>query len=197
MIKRAFDVTFSILGLIILLPFLCIISILIKIDSKGPILFIQSRVGKDFHDFNIYKFRTMKQNSQKKGLLTLGLQDKRITSLGYLLRKYKIDELPQLINVLKGDMSFVGPRPEIRYFINFYSEDDLSVLQVRPGITSLASLNYIQEAELLKTVENPEIFFVESIIPNKLKQDKAYIAKQNFLLDLKIIGLTVIKILKN
>lgn len=197
MMKRAFDVVFSLLGLIILLPCLFIIGILIKIDSKGPILFIQNRVGKNNRDFSIIKFRTMKTGNKKKGLLTLGDDDKRITPFGYFLRKYKIDELPQLFNVFIGDMSFVGPRPELRYFVNFYSEEDLEVLQVRPGITSLTSLKYIQEAELLKTAENPEMFFTTKIIPNKIKSDKAYIANQNFLLDLKIIGLTFIRILKN
>ena len=163
------DVVFSIIGLLILLPFLIIIAILIKVDSKGPILFIQGRVGKNNKDFNIFKFRTMRVQSQTKGLLTLGNNDSRITKIGYFLRRYKIDEFPQLINILKGDMSFVGPRPELRYYVNFYSDDDLKIFAVRPGITGLASLKYRNEVELLEAADNPEDFFINTIIPDKLK----------------------------
>lgn len=135
--KRCFDIVFSLIGLIILLPILILIAIIIKIDSKGPILFLQGRVGKNNKDFNIYKFRTMRIQSETEGLLTLGNHDSRITKVGYFLRLYKIDEFPQLINILKGDMSFVGPRPELRYYVNFYSEDDMKIFVVRPGITGL------------------------------------------------------------
>ena len=121
MSKRIFDIIFSIIGLVIFLPLLLIIAILIKLDSKGPVFFVQARVGKHNKDFNIYKFRTMRIESDKKGLLTLGNNDSRITKTGYFLRRYKIDEFPQLINILKGDMSFVGPRPELRYYVNFYN----------------------------------------------------------------------------
>ena len=195
MLKRCFDLLFSILGLIVLFPILLLISICIILDSKGPILFIQGRVGKNNIDFNIYKFRTMRIQSQKKGLLTLGNNDSRITKIGYFLRRYKIDEFPQLINILKGDMSFVGPRPELRYYVNFYNEDDLKIFTVRPGITGLASLKYRNEVELLKAAENPEEFFIKTIIPDKLKFNKMYIEKQNFFFDLKLILLTVIKVL--
>ena len=153
MLKRCFDLLFSILGLIVLFPILLLISICIILDSKGPILFIQGRVGKNNIDFNIYKFRTMRIQSQKKGLLTLGNNDSRITKIGYFLRRYKIDEFPQLINILKGDMSFVGPRPELRYYVNFYNEDDLKIFKIRPGITGLAQVN--QSADTcLEDVEN-------------------------------------------
>jgi len=195
MIKRTFDVVFSLLGLIILLPFFIIISILIKMDSKGPIVFIQSRVGKNNHDFNIYKFRTMIKPPSKNALLTLGNKDPRISKFGSILRTYKIDELPQLINVLKGDMSFVGPRPELRYFVNFYSEEDLKVLQVRPGLTGLASLKFRNEAELLKATDHPEDYYINTIIPEKLKLNKAYIEKRNVFIDLKLICFTIFKIL--
>jgi lipopolysaccharide/colanic/teichoic acid biosynthesis glycosyltransferase len=194
MTKRTFDVVFSLVGLIFLLPFCCIIAIIIKIDSMGPVFFIQGRVGKNNRDFYIFKFRTMKIQSQDKGLLTLGNHDSRVTKVGYFLRRYKIDEFPQLINILKGDMSFVGPRPELRYYVNFYSEDDMKIFKVRPGITGLASLKYRNEVELLKAVENPEELFIKTIIPDKLKFNKEYIKKQNLFFDLKLIGLTVIKV---
>ena len=195
MIKRSFDLICSVIGLIILLPLLLIISICIKIDSKGPILFIQGRVGKNNIDFNIYKFRTMHVASQSKGLLTLGNNDSRVTKIGYFLRRYKIDEFPQLINVLLGDMSFVGPRPELRYYVNFYSEDDLKIFSVRPGITGLASLKYRNEVELLKAAKNPEDFFINTIIPDKLKYNKTYIKKRNFFFDLKLICLTIFRVI--
>lgn len=193
-IKRAFDIVFSALGLILLAPILLLIAILIKLDSKGPVLFIQGRVGKNNKDFNIYKFRTMRKQSEKGGLLTLGNNDSRITKIGYFLRRYKIDEFPQLINILKGDMSFVGPRPELRYYVNFYNEDDMKIFQVRPGITGLASLKYRNEVELLKAAKDPETFFIETIIPDKLKFNKEYIKRRNFFFDLKLIALTVVKV---
>ncbi|MDO5971102.1 sugar transferase [Flavivirga aquimarina] len=193
--KRIFDIVLSIIGLLILSPFLLLIAILIKLDSKGPVLFIQGRVGKNNIDFNIFKFRTMSVQSQKKGLLTLGNDDSRITKVGYFLRRYKIDELPQLINILKGDMSFVGPRPELRYYVNFYKKDDMRIFSVRPGITGLASLKYRNEVELLKAAENPEDFFINTIIPDKLKYNKEYIEKRNFFFDLKLISITIIKVI--
>jgi len=195
MIKRCFDVFFSVLGLIILSPFLCIIAILIKLDSKGPFLFIQPRVGLNNIDFNIYKFRTMHLESESKGLLTIGDRDSRITKAGYFLRRYKIDEFPQLINILKGDMSFVGPRPELRKYVEYYSDEDMIVLSVKPGITGLASIEYRNEVELLKSSDDPEDFFINSIIPKKNKLNKKYIAKRSLLLDLKIIALTILKVI--
>ncbi|RED49511.1 sugar transferase [Seonamhaeicola aphaedonensis] len=187
MLKRSFDVVFAVIGLIVLFPILLLIAILIKIDSRGSALFIQGRVGKNNTDFNIYKFRTMRILSEKEGLLTLGNNDSRVTKIGYFLRRYKIDEFPQLINVLKGDMSFVGPRPELRYYVNFYDEKDINVFCVRPGITGLASLKYRNEVELLKAAENPEDFYINTIIPDKLRYNKMYIEKRNFFFDLRII----------
>ena len=195
MAKRSFDVVFSIIGLLLLSPVLLLIAILIKLDSKGPVFFIQGRVGKNNKDFNIFKFRTMRVKSDTKGLLTLGNNDSRITKIGYFLRRYKIDEFPQLINILKGDMSFVGPRPELRYYVNFYNEDDMRIFQVRPGITGLASLKYRNEVELLKAAKDPETFFIKTIIPDKLKFNKAYIKRRNFFFDLKLICITVIKVI--
>lgn len=194
MIKRSFDVVLSMIALIILSPILLIIAIVIKIDSKGPILFIQERVGKNNKDFNIYKFRTMYVASQTKGLLTLGNHDSRITKIGYFLRRYKIDEFPQLINILIGDMSFVGPRPELRHYVNFYKKEDYIVFSVKPGITSLASLKYRNEVELLEAAEDPESFFINTIIPDKMKFNKEYIKKQNLFYDLKLIIITIAKV---
>ncbi len=194
MIKRVFDLFFSSIGLIILVPFLIIISIVIQLDSKGSPFFIQKRVGKNNKDFNIFKFRTMDVKSQKKGLLTLGNDDPRITKIGYFLRRYKIDELPQLINIILGDMSFVGPRPELRNYVNYYSKDDMKTLNVKPGITGLASLKYRNEVELIKAAKNPEDFFINIIIPDKLRINKKYIKHQNFFLDLKIIFKSIFKL---
>ena len=195
MIKRIFDIVFSCLGLILLAPVLVVLAIIIKLDSKGPILFIQPRVGFNNQDFNIFKFRTMQMESDKKGLLTLGNKDSRITKVGYFLRRYKIDEFPQLLNILLGDMSFVGPRPELRKYVNYYPKEDLIVLSVRPGITGLASIEFRNEVELLKAAKDPETFFIESIIPEKLKLNKLYIEKSSFWFDLKLIVITIFRVL--
>jgi lipopolysaccharide/colanic/teichoic acid biosynthesis glycosyltransferase len=195
MLKRSFDFLFSILGLILLFPILVLIAILIKIDSKGPVLFIQGRVGKNNIDFNIFKFRTMSVQSEKKGLLTLGNHDSRVTKIGYFLRRYKVDEFPQLINILIGDMSFVGPRPELRHYVNFYNEDDMKIFKVRPGITGLASLKYRNEVELLKAAKNPEEFFIKTIIPDKLRYNKDYIKRRSFFFDMKLILITIVKVI--
>ncbi|TBN06546.1 sugar transferase [Hyunsoonleella flava] len=194
MIKRIFDLVFSFLGLVILFPVLAIIAIIIKLDSKGPILFIQERVGQYNKEFNIYKFRTMYVKSQKKGLLTIGDNDSRVTKIGYFLRKYKIDEFPQLFNIIKGDMSFVGPRPELRYYVNFYGQDDMVIFKLKPGITGLASLEYRNEVELLKKAKDPEKYFIETIIPDKLRYNKLYLKKQSFMFDLKLIFKTVYRV---
>ena len=194
MIKRCFDLFFSLLGLLLLSPFFAIIAIIIKLDSKGPVLFTQTRVGEHNTDFKIYKFRTMYKYSESKGKLTLGNNDSRITKVGYFLRLYKLDEFPQLINILKGDMSFVGPRPELRHYVNFYNNEDLIIFNVKPGITGLASLKYKNEAELLKASKSPEDFYINTIIPDKLKHNKTYINKHNFFFDIKIIISTITKL---
>lgn len=195
MSKRSFDFIFSLVGLILLLPVLLIIAIIIKLDSKGPILFIQPRVGKDNKDFDIFKFRTMRLKSESEGLLTLGNNDSRITKIGYFLRRYKIDEFPQLINILKGDMSFVGPRPDLRVYVNYYKPEDYIIFSVRPGITGLASIHYRNEVELLKAAEAPEAYYIKTIIPDKLRYNKIYIERHNFLFDLKLIFITVFRVL--
>ena len=145
MIKRIFDIVFSISGLILLSPVLIVIAILIRFDSKGPVLYKQTRVGRNNKDFKLLKFRTMNPDSDSKGLLTVGGRDPRITKTGYYLRKFKLDEFPQLINVLYGEMSFVGPRPEVRKYVDLYTEDQKKVLDVSPGITDVASIKYKNE----------------------------------------------------
>lgn len=187
MLKRFFDIVFSFIGLLLLLPLLLVIAILIKIESKGSVFFLQSRVGKHNKDFKIFKFRTMKIGSDKKGLLTLGNQDNRVTKIGYYLRKYKLDELPQLINVLAGTMSFVGPRPEVRKYVNYYADEDKVIFNSKPGITDFASIAFRNEAEILKNAVNPETYYIETILPQKLQLHKKYILEKSLLTDLKII----------
>jgi len=191
MIKRIFDIIFSLIGLILLLPLLLLIALILKIESKDPTLFMQTRVGRHKKDFKIFKFRTMFIGSDQKGLLTIGDNDPRVTNFGYFLRKYKLDELPQLVNVLIGNMSFVGPRPELRHYVNYYSDDGLSILSVKPGITDFASIHFRNEAELLKTTNNPEKLYLEIILPEKLKLNKEYLNSANLLTDLKIILKTI------
>ena len=191
MIKRVFDIIFSFFGLILILPLLIIIALLIKLESKGPLFYLQTRVGRHNKDFKIFKFRTMFVGSDKKGLLTLGDRDPRITKTGYFLRKYKLDELPQLINVFIGNMSFVGPRPEVRKYVNYYSQEDLIVLNAKPGITDYASIMYRDEAELLNEASNPEQFYIENIMPKKIELNKKYINSQGLFTDFKIIFKTI------
>ena len=197
MIKRGIDILFSLIGLICLFPFFIFISFFIFITSKGGVFFVQLRVGKNNKDFKLYKFRTMFLNSDSKGLLTVGNNDKRITKLGYYLRKNKLDELPQLINVLNGTMSIVGPRPEVRKYVNLYNSEQKSILDVKPGITDLASLMYYNENEILANSVNPEQTYINEIMPIKLELNKQYINEMTLLTDLKIIFKTFIKLINS
>jgi lipopolysaccharide/colanic/teichoic acid biosynthesis glycosyltransferase len=172
---RLFDIIFSFIGLLILLPFFVLIAVCIKLSSAGPVFFVQQRVGKDNVDFNLIKFRTMKINADKQGLLTVGGRDQRITGIGYFLRKYKLDELPQFLNVLFGNMSFVGPRPEVRKYVDLYTLEQRKVLSVRPGITDNASLEYFNENELLARSNNPEQTYINEIMPAKLNLNMKFI----------------------
>ncbi len=192
--KRLFDFVVSLLGLIAIFPILLIIAILIVVDSKGGIFYRQVRVGRRNIDFRIFKFRTMHTNADKLGLLTVGGRDPRVTKVGYYLRKYKLDELPQLINVLVGDMSFVGPRPEVRKYVDLYSMEQKKVLEVRPGITDYASIEYSNENEILANSENPEKTYIEEIMPAKLKLNQKYIAEVGVVTDIKLILATIRKI---
>lgn len=194
MIKRLFDIFFSGLGLIFLFPFFIILSISIVLDSKGGIFYKQIRVGKDNEDFYLYKFRSMKTGADKQGLLTIGGKDSRITKIGYFIRRYKIDELSQLINVFIGNMSLVGPRPEVRKYVDLYTKEQLKVLSVKPGITDNASIAYFNENELLAKSENPEGTYIKEIMPDKLKLNLIYIDNYNLMSDVTIILKTLKKI---
>jgi lipopolysaccharide/colanic/teichoic acid biosynthesis glycosyltransferase len=187
---RFLDIVISLIALVLLLPVFLIISFFVKLDSRGNVLYKQSRVGKNEVDFMLFKFRTMKTGSDKKGLLTVGADDNRITRSGYYLRKYKLDELPQLINVLSGDMSLVGPRPEVRKYVDLYSDTQRKVLSVRPGLTDLASLYYRNENEILKRYENPEKAYIDIIMPHKIEINMRYIENYNLKNYLKAIFLT-------
>ena len=194
MIKRAFDIAVAATGLIALLPVMAVAAVLIKCDSQGPVFFKQRRMGKGFRDFLIYKFRTMKENSELTGrLITIG-EDPRITRVGRFLRKTKIDELPQLINVLKGEMSLVGPRPEIPRFVELFRSEYAQILTVRPGITDLASLKYHDEPKLMSQFIAPEEEYVRSILPDKIRLAKEYIDRSSMLFDLSLMLRTLPKL---
>jgi lipopolysaccharide/colanic/teichoic acid biosynthesis glycosyltransferase len=191
---RFFDLFFSLFGLILLLPFFLIIGIAIVIDSRGGIFFTQERVGKNNLNFRLVKFRTMHSGAGNRGGLTIGTRDSRITNTGFFLRKYKLDELPQLINVLKGEMSLVGPRPELRKYVDLYSEEQKKILAVRPGITDIASLEYINENEILGASSDPERTYIEQIMPAKLELNRKFIKDPRLGNYFQIIGLTMKKI---
>ncbi|MCF0205914.1 MAG: sugar transferase [Bacteroidales bacterium] len=192
--KRTFDIVCSFLGILILSPIFIIVAILVATTSRGGVFYRQVRVGKDFKDFKILKFRSMRPNSDQKGLLTVGSKDNRVTKVGYFIRKFKIDELPQLINVLKGDMSFVGPRPEVRKYVDLYNEEQKKVLSVRPGITDYASIEYRNENDILAKAADPEKAYIEDIMQEKLKLNLKYINEMSLGVDIKIIFKTIFKI---
>ena len=191
---RLFDLFFSFLGVLIASPFLLFIAIAIKLTSRGPVIFSQKRVGKNNNDFNVFKFRTMIINSNNKSLITIGEKDSRITNIGFFLRKYKLDELPQLVNVLVGQMSLVGPRPEVRKYVNLYSESQLKVLNIRPGITDWASIMFRNENDLLEKSSDPELYYINSIVPEKILLNQRYVAKYNVAEYFKILGITILVI---
>jgi len=185
---------FSFIGLIILFPFILLISIIIIIDSKGWAFYLQKRVGKNNKDFYLFKFRTMLKESDKKGLLTIGERDNRITRFGSVLRKYKLDELPQLLNVLSGNMSFVGPRPEVRKYVKMYNEEQLKVLTVKPGITDVASIVFRHENDILSKYKDPEDGYIQEVMPAKIKLNLHYLNNRSFVKDLGVILKTISKI---
>lgn len=193
--KRAFDIIASGLGLIVLGPLFLILALWIKLDSKGPVFYRQVRVGRGNKDFRLFKFRSMRPNSDKLGLITVGGHDPRVTRLGYYIRKYKFDELPQLINVFTGDMSLVGPRPEVRKYVDMYTQEQMRVLDVRPGITSLASIRYRNENDILAVASDPDRAYIEQVMPDKLAIDLEYVGKANLWTDIKLIFSTVKEII--
>lgn len=195
--KRLFDIIFSLIGIIFLAPVYIIISILIMLDSKGGVLYKQERTGKGDKIFKVLKFRTMRPDSFSKGALTVGSRDPRITNVGYFLRKYKLDELPQLFNVLFGEMSFVGPRPEVKKYTDLYNTEQKKVLTVVPGITDYASIKFRNENDLLSASDNPEQLYIDEIMPEKLKLNLKYINDNNVFKDIKIIFDTFYTIIKH
>lgn len=192
---RLLDIIFSTLGIIILLPLFLIICLIIKADSKGGCFFIQERIGKGGKPFGILKFRTMRCGADADGLLTIGTHDRRITRVGSFLRKTKIDELPQLWNVLKGEMSIVGPRPEVEKYVLLYTEEQRRVLSVRPGITDYASIEYVNENEILSQASDPDRAYIEKVMPHKIKLSMRYLEHYCVSEYLKIIFLTFKKII--
>lgn len=191
MTKRLFDISASFFGLLLLSPLFLIVALCVGLTSRGGVFYVQTRVGRYGRDFRLYKFRSMRTGSDAKGLLTVGGKDGRITPVGYFIRKYKIDELPQLFNVLKGDMSLVGPRPEVRKYVALYNSEQMRVLSARPGITDPASIKYINENNLLAQAGDPERFYVEKIMPDKLKINLEYMDNRSFFKDLSVIFRTV------
>ena len=194
--KRLFDLVASALGLIVLSPLFLILAIWIKLDSKGPVFYRQVRVGRHNKDFRIYKFRTMKVGADAGSLVTIG-QDSRITRSGRFIRKFKMDELPQLINVLVGDMSLVGPRPEVRHYVDYWTPEQMRVLDVRPGITDLASIKFRNENELMEKAEDPEKYYIEVIMQEKLKLYLEYVDHHSFWSDIGLIFKTIWSIVKD
>ena len=193
---RFFDFILGLVGLVVLAPIFIMLAIWIKIDSKGPVFYKQVRVGQNGINFGLFKFRSMVVDADKKGLITVGGRDPRITRSGYFIRKYKLDELPQLINVLLGDMSLVGPRPEVRKYVELYTDEQQKVLSAKPGITDYASIEYMDENEILGKSSDPEKTYIEEIMPEKIKYNMKYINNKSLFEYFKIILLTVLKIVR-
>lgn len=191
--KRIFDIVMSFVGIIVFLPIMLIVGILIKLTSKGPIFFKQKRLTKDMKEFTIYKFRTMREDTENNKQITIG-KDVRITKIGNFLRKTKLDELPQLFNIIKGEMSFVGPRPEVPKYVAYYTDEQKEIFEVRAGITDYASIYFSNESEILGQQSDPEKYYIEEIIPHKIKLNKKYINNMGIITDIKIIILTILKI---
>lgn len=185
--KRLFDVIASGCGLIVLSPIFVVMTIWIKWDSSGPVFYRQIRVGRNNKDFRIFKFRSMRTGSDKGSLVTIGGRDPRVTRSGYFIRKFKLDELPQLINVFLGDMSLVGPRPEVRHYVDYWTPEQMHVLDVRPGITDPASIKFRNENELLDKAENPEKYYIEVIMQEKIKLYLEYVENASFWYDINLI----------
>ncbi len=185
--KRLFDIIASGMGLICLSPLFAVLAIWIKCDSQGPVFYRQVRVGRGNKDFSLFKFRSMRPDSDKLGLITVGGRDPRVTRSGYYIRKYKLDEFPQLINVFLGDMSLVGPRPEVRKYVEMYTPEQMKVLSVRPGITSLASIRYRNENDILAAAEDPDKCYIEQVMPDKLAIDLEYVKQATLLNDIRLI----------
>lgn len=196
MIKRLFDVVAAVGGLLVLSPLFALVALAVKLTSRGPVFFRQERVGRDFQPFRIYKFRTMVVDAPKLGGQITAGRDPRITSIGHLLRKTKLDELPQLLNVLSGEMSLVGPRPEVPKYVEMFRPQFAEVLSVRPGITDLASVKYRDENEILGKADDPEAAYVNQVLPDKLALATEYVRRASFWFDVRLIFATFWKVLR-
>lgn len=197
MAKRFFDILVSGLGILVLSPILILIAFLIKLNDSGDVLYLQKRVGQFGSEFKIFKFRTMIPNADKFGSLTIGDKDNRITSIGKILRKTKLDELPQLINVLIGNMSLVGPRPEVKEYVKLYSKEQKDILKHKPGITDYASIYYRNESSILGSSDNPKKKYIEEIMPHKITLNKKYFENASVFEDIKVIFLTIKEVITN
>lgn len=194
--KRLFDITVSFITLVIFLPFGIIISLLIVFGSKGGAFYTQQRVGRNGKPFELFKFRTMRKDADKSGKLTVGMRDQRITKIGYFLRKTKLDEFPQFLNVLLGQMSIVGPRPEVQEYVDHYTKEQMEILSVRPGITDYASLEYFHENKLLGESSDPQKTYLEEIMPAKIKLNEKYLERPTVGHDIQIMWKTFVKIIR-
>jgi lipopolysaccharide/colanic/teichoic acid biosynthesis glycosyltransferase len=192
-VKRFFDIFFSFFGLLFLLPLFIIVAVLIKVNSDGPVFFRQERIGKDFRTFRIFKFRTMSMNTKKEGSLVTVAGDKRVTKIGALLRKTKIDELPQLLNVLKGDMSLVGPRPEVKKYVDLFKAEYKKLLTIKPGITDPASIKYSEEERVLALSQSWEDEYIKKVLPEKIRLSMTYVEDHNIVTDVKLILRTIMR----
>lgn len=196
MLKRLTDLLGAAIGIVLLTPVWLLVALVILLDDGAPIIFRQQRVGLAGRMFDVLKFRTMVRNAEQQGQLTTSGRDPRITRSGRWLRKYKLDELPQLFNVLKGDMSLVGPRPEVKYYVDRYNPHQRKVLTVRPGITDPASLAFIDENELLATADDPQRMYLDEVLPRKVALQLDYVENRSFMGDLKVMALTVWRIIR-
>jgi lipopolysaccharide/colanic/teichoic acid biosynthesis glycosyltransferase len=195
MLKRTFDIFFALLALLVFLPFGLLLALIIVLESKGGVFYAQERIGQFGKPFKLLKFRSMETGSDKKGLLTVGMNDSRITKSGNFIRKFKLDEIPQFINVLKGEMSIVGPRPEVKKYVDHYNAEQRLILNVKPGITDYASLEYFRENEILGNASDPEKEYLDVVMPDKIRINQKYSSNPSISEDLKIIFLTALKIL--
>lgn len=195
--KRLFDILFSLMVLSLFFPFGILIALLILISSPGGVFFRQERIGLHGKPFRLFKFRSMRRDSEKSGTLTVGMKDSRITKIGVFIRKFKLDEFPQFINVLVGNMSVVGPRPEVKEFVDLYTEEQKKVLEVKPGITDYASIAYFNENEILAKSNNPRETYIKEVMPDKIKINQKYLNNPTLIHDFRIIWKTIIRIFKN
>ena len=195
MTKRIFDIVVTVLIGLVLLPIALLVSCLILLECGGGVFFKQERVGQYGKPFYLWKFRTMKKDAESKGQLTIGMKDERITKLGRFLRTYKLDEIPQLINVLAGQMSLVGPRPEVKKYVDLYNDEQRKILDAKPGITDYASLEYFKENEILGNADDPEKAYIEEIMPHKLRINQKFLRSSGLWQDINVLYLTALRIL--